>query len=323
LSYPCFTVNGMTNTPVHSTLLSAVPPFSLGASRRAMSGFQPCAGDQAICPAHVRKAFLRPGAEDEAVVVEVAPRPDGAPGVHLLVHASSPLSSDAAAGVELAVSRWLSLGDDVRPLLDRASGDPPTADLLTAVEGLHQVRFPSLAEGAAYFALSQRSTQWFAAARKVRMATVLGPALEVDGQRHVAFPALSRLTALGADGLLEFAGNRQRATRLAEVLDGVAALDEEMLRTAPYPQAREALLAVRGIGAFTANAILLRVLGRPDEAPLEMAQFAAVAEGVYGDRPPAPDKIRERYGVYVGWWAYLCRTALAWRRAGAKEGVAA
>jgi DNA-3-methyladenine glycosylase II len=313
----------MTNAPVHSTLLSAVAPFSLGASRRAMSGFQPCAGDQAICPAHVRKAFLRPGSDDEAVVVEVAARPDNAPGVSLLVYASCPLTPVAAAEVERAVARWLGLTDDLRPVLDRSSGDPPTAEVLAAVEGLHQVRFPSLAEGAAYFALSQRSTQWFASARKARMATALGPALEVDGQRHVAFPSLTRLTGLGADGLLEYAGNRQRATRLAEVLDGVAALDEELLRTAPYAQARDALLAVRGVGAFTANAILLRVLGRPDDVPLEMAQFAAVAEGVYGDAPPSPAEIRERYGPYVGWWAYLCRTALAWRRADAKEGVAA
>ncbi|GIJ48535.1 DNA-3-methyladenine glycosylase 2 family protein [Virgisporangium aliadipatigenens] len=313
----------MTIAPVHHTLLSAVPPFSIEASRRAMAGFQPCAGDQQVCAAHVRKAFLRPGADDEAVVVEVSRRPDTTPGVSLLVHAASPLSPAEAAAVELTVSRWLSLTDDLRPLLDRATGDPPTAALLGAVEGLHQVRFPSLAEGVAYFALSQRSTQWSAAARKARMATSLGPALEVGGQRYVAFPSLGRLASMSAEELLPYGGNRQRAARLDEVLTGVARLDEDMLRTAPYAEAREALLAVRGIGVFTANAILLRVLGRPDDVPLEMAQFAAVSEGVYGPHPPAPDEIRERYGAHTGWWAYLCRTALAWRRADAKGAAAA
>jgi hypothetical protein len=58
--------------------------------------------------------------------------------------------------------------------------------------------------------------------------------------------------------------------------------------------------------------LLLRVLGRPDDTPLEMAQFTGVAEAVYGADPPSPQELREWYGRYVGWWAYLCRTGLDW-----------
>ena len=130
----------------------------------------------------------------------------------------------------------------------------------------------------------------------------------------MAFPGLPELAALGTDSLLPFAGNAQRAARLAEVLAGVAALDEGWLRTAPYEEARQALLGVRGIGAFTANAILLRVLGRPDEVPLEMAQFGNAAAEVYGAGAPTPAQLRDRYGPFIGWWAYLCRTALGHRR---------
>jgi DNA-3-methyladenine glycosylase II len=96
------------------------------------------------------------------------------------------------------------------------------------------------------------------------------------------------------------------------VVAGVAALDEEWLRRAPYPEARDALLHVRGVGTFTAHALLLRVLGRPDDTPLEMAQFTGVAKAVYGADPPSPQELRVWYGPYVGWWAYLCRTGLGW-----------
>jgi hypothetical protein len=54
------------------------------------------------------------------------------------------------------------------------------------------------------------------------------------------------------------------------------------------------------------------VLGRPDDVPLEMAQFTGVAEAVYGADPPGPGELREWYGPYVGWWAYLCRIGLGW-----------
>jgi DNA-3-methyladenine glycosylase II len=294
------------------TLLQAVPPFSLDASVRAMSSFRPSAGDQVVLGDRVRRALVRPDRPDEAVVVEVAPRPEAA--VQTKVYADSPLPADAAAHVSLSVRRWLGLDDDLRPFLDLAAADPPVAALLAEVAGLHQVRFASLAEGATYFALTQRSTQWYAAARKARIAADLGPRSTVDGVEYVAFPSLGTLTGVGADGLLPYAGNRQRAGRLAEILDGVAALDEEWLRSAPYEEALRSLLDVRGVGPFTANAILLRVLGRPDDAPLEMAQFRMVIEAVYGAGPaPTPAELRARYAPYVGWWAYLCRTALGRR----------
>jgi DNA-3-methyladenine glycosylase II len=302
----------------HTALLPAVPPFSLAASLAAMSGFRPSAGDQSITIDRVRKGFIHPDVHPDdpraAVVVEVGERPDAVPGVRLAVYAGHPLSAAGAAGLERRVTEWLSLGDDLRPLLALAAGDPPVAELLALVAGLHQVRFSSLAEGATYFALTQRSTQWFATARKARIASELGRRLTFEGETYVAFPGLPELAALGADGLFSFAGNAQRALRLSEVLSGVAGLDERALRTAPYDEARQMLLGVRGIGAFTANAILLRVLGRPDDAPLELAQFSSMTGEIYGSAAPGPAALRERYGPYVGWWAYLCRTALAIRR---------
>jgi DNA-3-methyladenine glycosylase II len=301
-------------TPAHSALLPAVPPFSLAASLAAMSGFRPSAGDQLIMSDRLRKGLAHPDEPREAVVIEVGPRPDAGPGVRLDVYAERPLSGAGAAAVERWVRAWLGLDDDMRPFLDLAAEDPPVAALLPLVDGLHQVRFGSLAEGTAYFALTQRSTQWFATARKARIATELGPRATFDGEVFVAFPGLAELAALGADGLFSFAGNAQRAIRLAEVLAGVARLDEGWLRTAPYEEARQALLDVRGIGKFTASAILLRVLGRPDDVPLEMTQFTSAAAEIYGGSPPEPAALRERYGPYIGWWAYLCRTALGHRR---------
>ncbi|GAA1029617.1 DNA-3-methyladenine glycosylase [Virgisporangium ochraceum] len=299
----------------HTVLLPAVPPFSLAASLGAMSGFRPSAGDQAVLVDRVRKGLAHPDHPRAAVVVEVSEPPDARPGVRLDVYADRPLSPAGAGHLERRVAAWLSLGAALRPLLALMADDPPVAELLPLVAGLHQVRFSSLAEGATYFTLTQRSTQWFATARKARMASELGRRIAFEGETYVAFPGLDELAALGADGLFTFAGNAQRALRLAEVLSGVAALDEQTLRTAPYDEARSMLLGVRGIGTFTADAILLRVLGRPDDAPLEMNQFTTMTAEVYGPAgAPAPALLRERYEPYVGWWAYLCRTALGVRR---------
>src|SRR2546423_2793877 len=191
---------------VHTSLLAATPPYTLGASIRALSGFAPCAGDQRVNGGQIRKAFalsaerLAGPAHDEAVVAEVAPRPDAEPGVALRVFARRELSGAEIARVQRQVSRWLSLDDDLAPFLAVARRDPAMRPILAATHGLHQVRFASLAEGTVYFTLTQRSTQWYAAARKRRIAAELGPRLSVDGVEYVAFPEFSALSTADLSG---------------------------------------------------------------------------------------------------------------------------
>ena len=294
------------------TLLPATAPFDFSCSLRALGSFSPCSGDQRIAGGRVRKALPHPVDPRQAVVVEVGPPPDGFTGVELTVFAETALSATEAAQVERAVDGWLGLSEDRTGFLAAADADPAMRRVLAVARGLHQVRFSSLAEGTVYFTLTQRSTQWFAAARKRRLAEDIGPRLAVDGVDYVAFPAMSTVLDLELSDLTRYAGSRSRAERLHEVLEGVAKLDEHWLRTADYELARSALLAIKGVGTFTAHAILLRVLGRPDDTPLEMAQFTRVATMLYGEPTPQPDEIRERYGPWVGWWAYLSRTAMSW-----------
>ncbi|GAA4435003.1 DNA-3-methyladenine glycosylase family protein [Phytohabitans houttuyneae] len=301
------------------TVLAATEPFSFDMSLRALAAFAPCAGGHTIAGGRVRKAFLL---GTEAVVADVGPA-GGGPGVALTLHADRHLLPGERAAVHRAVARWLGLDDDLAAFLDVAGRDPAMATLLRAAHGLHQVRFSSLAEGAVYFALVQRSTQWFAAARKRRLAAAFGPSLTVDGVEHVAFPSLAMVAERDDAELIRFAGNRLRARRLREVVEGVAALDEEWLHTGPYEEVRKALLGVAGVGPFTAHALLLRVLGRPDGVPLGMAQLEDAARAVYGDPPPSPAELREAYGPSIGWWAYYVRTARSWQPDDAEIAVAA
>jgi DNA-3-methyladenine glycosylase II len=308
-------MRGMSDVSVGSqpTVLPAVAPFNLACSLRALSGFSPCAVDQLVHNGAVRKALAHPSDPSRAVVVEVGPPPDPSfCGVSLVVYAEAALTAAELSRVELAVDRWLGLSEDHTAFLALARADPAMRRLLAVAEGLHQVRFASLAEGAVFFTLTQRSTQWFAAGRKRRLAAERGPRLTVGDVSYVGFPALDELVQWTVADLVPYAGSRHRAERLYEVLAGLSVLDEEWLRTGDYDAVRDVLLAIKGVGAFTAHALLLRVLGRPDDVPLELAQFTRVAEQVYGEPVPSPAEIRRRYGPWVGWWAYLSRTAQPW-----------
>ncbi len=309
-------------TVIHRAVLPAVQPYDFRLSVRALGGFTPTNGDTVVVGERVRRALLRPpDAGAGAVLVDVGPAPGGIdlvvsePSRLPRVGGSSPaggLAPSEAAAIETAVSRWLGLDDDLAAFHAVAAHDLPMAPLLRVARGLHQVRFPSLAEAAVYFALTQRSTTWFATSRKRRLAASMGAAVVVDGVTLPAFPSLATVAGMSVDEMVTFAGNQQRAERVLGIARGLAALDEEWLRTAPYDEARRALLAVNGIGPFTAHGLLLRALGRPDDVPLEMLQFTQAATAVYGDPPPSPAELRERYGDQIGWWAYVTRTALGW-----------
>lgn len=246
----------------------------------------------------------------EAVVVEVGPRGDGRVGVSLAVFAERELTDAERRWAERAVSDWLGLADDTTGFLAVAAGDPAIAPVLDEVAGLHQVRFASLAEGATYFVLTQRTSQRVAGVRKRRLAAAFGPATSVDGVRYQAFPGLDRLARLGPDEVGRFTANLRQTEYLIATVHALLELDEEWLRTAPYAEALAELRRIRGVGEFTANAIMLRVLGRPDRLPLAMPQFADIATRLYGPAVPI-DAVAERYGRYIGWWGYYAKTALA------------
>ncbi|GAA4247135.1 DNA-3-methyladenine glycosylase family protein [Dactylosporangium darangshiense] len=302
-------------TELHTTtqiLLSATAPYDLECSLRAIAGFRPGLHDVGLLDGMVRRAFTHPSDPQSAVVTQVTERDDGAPGVRLTVFSESPLGERDLEAVGARVSSWLGLDDERAEFLRIAEGDERVRPLLEVAAGLHQPRFSSLPEAVVYFTLVQNSTEWYAALRKRRLTVHLGPTGRVAGEDYTAFPEFALLTRLTPEHLAPFVGMMSKATRLAEVIAGVAALDEELLRHGPYEDARAALLSVRGVGEYTAHALLMRALGRPDAAPLEMNRFVSTAVSVYGDPPPTPAELRERYGPWVGWWAYTCRTAVGW-----------
>jgi DNA-3-methyladenine glycosylase II len=169
-----------------------------------------------------------------------------------------------------------------------AAGDPDLAAALADRRGLHQVRFSTLAEGVTWFTITHRVGQRTALAWKRTLVERHGRPIRYGGEVHRAFP--EDLLALPEDALLDVLRAPHRVDRLRSVLSGVAALGEDRLRAAPFGQARAALLAIHGVGPFTADAVLFRVLGRLGPIALDVPP-AAVA----------------RYGDWIGYRSYYRR----------------
>ena len=200
--------------------------------------------------------------------------------------------------------------DDLTAFYAAARGEQAFAPILGLLHGLHHVRFLTLEEIAVYCVFMQRTPITQAAALKRRFLAAFGkPGLAGDHELR-AMPEMHELGALTTGEVAQAIGHGRKAEHVVSVVRGGAALGEELLATAPYTAARDALLAIAGVGPFSAGAILLRGLGRMDELPgLEMIAGDA-ARSVHGPRFD-PDAIVARYGRTIGYWSFYLKTGAA------------
>jgi DNA-3-methyladenine glycosylase II len=224
------------------------------------------------------------------------------------------IETDAPAKHRAALVRraggFVGAGDDLAPFYAAARGDRPFARVVAALHGLHHVRFlAGLDEIAVYAVMMQRTPPAMAARLKQRFLAQFGHVTTFGNHELRAMPAIAEVARLDVDDVAEAIGHRAKAERIVTVARGVARLGEDFLRTAPFDDARAALVAIRGVGPFSASAILLRGIGRMD-ALATLAWFEDDARLVYGNAWDAKATLR-RYGAHVGYWSFYVKTAAA------------
>lgn len=259
-------------------------------------------------------AFMRrfPAFSDEAIIgddrVTAAIAVGGRAHVFTLREQKGQLVLDAPDVLVQRVRELIGADDDLALFYAAAEGDRCFAPVVRALYGLHHVRFlGGLAELAVYSVMMQRAAIAQSARFKRKFLDAFGLRVRAGGRTLRAMPELPALAKLDEADIAGAIGHRAKAARIAIVARGVAALGEDFLRDAPYERARDALLAIPGVGPFSAGAILLRGLGRMDELPsLEM--FAREGRAIYG-RAWNPKAIAKRYGTQLGYWSFYLKTA--------------
>ncbi|HEY4240933.1 MAG TPA: hypothetical protein VGM88_14015 [Kofleriaceae bacterium] len=215
---------------------------------------------------------------------------------------------DDISGALLAAraSHFVGASDDLGAFYDAAQTDPAFAPLVRTLYGLHHLRFLTLEEIAVYCVLAQRTPVAMAARMKQKFLAAFGTPVAVGDRTLRAMPEFPELLALDEGEIAEVLRHPRKAAGIVSVVRGVAELGETFLRTAPYADARDALLAIHGVGPFSAAMILLRGLGRMDDLP-SFEMFEGPIAAVYGSGFDARATQR-RYGRQLGYWAYYLKT---------------
>jgi DNA-3-methyladenine glycosylase II len=257
--------------------------------------------------------------QDRPLLLRARPGDNGESAVHLTVHGidAPPTPADLDVATH-ALRRVLSLDHSPQPFYDHVRDEPVLGPLTTSLWGLRPLSSPTIFEMLVMAILGQQISLIAAGAIKARMVRSLGTSAMVDGHTYYAHPTPEALATASHTDLVALAFSRRKAEYVRDLALSVAsgALDLEALRGLPHAALVEHLIAIRGIGRWTAEYVLLRGYGYDDALPAGDAGLRRQIWRQYG--LPAPPTEAEIIRLSQPWvpyrsWAtlYLWNTALS------------
>lgn len=278
-------------------------PFSLAASMRFAEGFAPDPHAPDAATGHLHLAFVPDGETEPVGACVREERGD------LVVEVTGGADHERA---HAQVLRILSLDIDGAGFSAVGERDRVIGALQQRYDGLRPVGFLSPFEAGVWFLLGQRIRMAQAARLKARLRDAFGQAVDVCGERLVAFPGPHALVDPGAvEGIPEAKRKRIAAFARAAV-DG--ALDGDRLRALDPADAIAELQSLPGVGPFTAQGIVLRGAGAPDVLVAAVPRLArAIAHAYHLPAPPSDAQVAELadgWRPFRSWATVLLRVDL-------------
>ena len=191
-----------------------------------------------------------------------------------------------------AVGWLLGVEQDLASFYDLAGQDPNMAGIVQRFRGLHLPHTASVFEALVLGILGQQIATNVARIIRTLLIETYGPHEDFDGETYYAFPRPEVLASVPVEELRGL----KLSWRKAEYVQGIAlaALDsggrnlEDFERLAD-DEVVKAATALRGIGNWTAQWLLIRALGRPDGLPLGDLALRRVVSQLYFEGVPVTD----------------------------------
>jgi 3-methyladenine DNA glycosylase/8-oxoguanine DNA glycosylase len=184
---------------------------------------------------------------------------------HVIVARTSPAQPGAV--VRALVTQLFDLSADLAAFATLARRDPILGPLVRARPALRLPQLLDPFEGLVRAVLGQQVSVVGASTMTDRLVRAFGRVL--PGSDLLVFPEPAVLREAGAEQLRTIGLTNAKAATLHRVSDAVAggSLDLISLRAAPTADAEAALVALPGIGPWTAHYVRMRALGDRDAFP--------------------------------------------------------
>ena len=211
------------------------------------------------------------------------------------------------AQVAAAVRHWLAVDLSFSDFYDLAERDPALSLIIHTLHGLHMLRTPSVFEALMVTMIEQQIA--LSAAQKAErwLIETYGEHLEHEGVRYSAFPTPQTLAALDQVALTPLKITFVRMRRMIAVARTIAegTLDLEALHGKPKDEAYAALIALNGVGHWTAAWTMIRALGEYMYVGSADVALRAAVNGYWRGQPgrasrEETDAHFAQYGAFAG-----------------------
>ena len=206
------------------------------------------------------------------------------------------------------IVEWLDLRRGMRPFFRLLKDEKKLSYMDFAFRGLRLVGIPDLYETLLWCVIGQQINLAFAYKLKRRLVEAYGQRVVSEGEEFYLFPAAETLASARTSDLLRMQFSRQKAEYTLGIskLFASGELNQGILQNLSAQERYDALVAVRGIGPWTANYALMKTFRDMDAVPHGDAGLknALKSHGlVRGSKnEKAVEKLFDRFS---GWKSYL------------------
>ena len=188
---------------------------------------------------------------------------------------------EAATGL---VARLLGSDHDLVPFYRIAGADASLWPIVRQYRGLHPAHTSSVFEALVLAVLGQQISANVARVIRALMIESYGPSRSYDGVTYYAFPRPEDLAGLTVEQLREMKLSGRKAEYILGIAQAVlepSPWGMDSLRDMADEQVTRKIEELRGVGAWTAQWVLIRALGRPDALPLGDLALRRVVSRLY------------------------------------------
>jgi DNA-3-methyladenine glycosylase II len=208
------------------------------------------------------------GDDDGYFLVEIAPAGEQQVSAKIV---SGETSEHRLKLVKRLVERTFGPDEELLSFYQFASRHEYLSTLVERFYGLRLVGVVNLWECLSWSIIGQQVSVASAFATRSRLAHYTGAVVRYLGKEYTGFPIPAAVLSLTSDELRACGFSRQKANYVQGLASEIFLSDlcEETLHTLPAPAQRRRLLAINGIGPWSADYAMMRVHGDADACPLE------------------------------------------------------
>ncbi len=229
-----------------------------------------------------------------------------APKLAVEVSGSGLTSADADNALQI-VRRILAADANISAFYEMALNDQHLAPLVKGMHGLRPTCAPTAYEALVLAILGQQISTHVARMLRNLLIETYGERITIGEETLYAFPNHQTIAAAGVEGLRAIKFSRRKAEYLTGISEQIASghLSLEAMRNLPDSEVVSRLMALRGVGAWTAHWMLIRAFGRADGFPHGDLALQRMMGTLVGDGTPmSPNEAlaySERWSPWRSW----------------------